>query len=546
MTMRLLLCSVFGPYGVDDDYGCKANKMELFDNQVTREQGIFSYRFHHASFGLHLLAENVEVPTTVLDFPSEGRFVREIRSGAYDYVGLSFIMPNFKKAQKMAQLVRKHAPGSKIILGGHGTAIPGVEALIEHDHICRGEGVGFLRRLFGEKPDRPIRHPLVHSSYNRRMMGVPLQDGSGVIIPGVGCPNKCRFCATSHFFGDCPAYLSTGREIFEVCCAYEDKLCVRDFGVLDENFLKMRGRAEELVACMEQSGRLFTFGIFSSAETLMALPDLDFLVRLGVNFVWLGVESKSEIYAKNRGVDFGTLVANLRRRGISVLASAILFLEHHDRETIWEDVDYAVGLNPDYLQFMGLGPIPGTPLYDGLARSGLLNEEIPFAQRHGQDAIWFHHPSFDSHETGAYLAEAFRRDYVANGASFARFLTTTLNGFRYAKGHPDPRVQRRAADFEAMACKLRPFLLAGELFSENRATTKLFAELGREYGRLFGPLGLKDRLGGVAVVAFALRELLKAKLAGSARQPPTRRTVYGPKNRALAPIPLLDLRAAEG
>jgi hypothetical protein len=36
-------------YGVDDEYGEKENKMELFHNQVTKEQGIFSYRFNHGS-----------------------------------------------------------------------------------------------------------------------------------------------------------------------------------------------------------------------------------------------------------------------------------------------------------------------------------------------------------------------------------------------------------------------------------------------------------------------------------------------------------------
>ena len=40
--MKLLLSSVFGLYGVNDEYGEKENKMELFHNQVTREQGIFS------------------------------------------------------------------------------------------------------------------------------------------------------------------------------------------------------------------------------------------------------------------------------------------------------------------------------------------------------------------------------------------------------------------------------------------------------------------------------------------------------------------------
>jgi hypothetical protein len=44
--------------------------VELFHNQVTREQGIFSYRFNHRSQGLYFFAENIDIPTTVLDFPN--------------------------------------------------------------------------------------------------------------------------------------------------------------------------------------------------------------------------------------------------------------------------------------------------------------------------------------------------------------------------------------------------------------------------------------------------------------------------------------------
>jgi hypothetical protein len=37
---RVLLTSVFGPYGQDDEYGSRRlNPMELFHNQVTRTQG---------------------------------------------------------------------------------------------------------------------------------------------------------------------------------------------------------------------------------------------------------------------------------------------------------------------------------------------------------------------------------------------------------------------------------------------------------------------------------------------------------------------------
>jgi radical SAM superfamily enzyme YgiQ (UPF0313 family) len=101
-------------------------------------------------------------------------------------------------------------------------------------------------------------------------MRVPWAPDAGIIVPGVGCANKCRFCATSHFFGRYIPYLKTGQEIFDVCCRYEDEKKITDFGVLDENFLKMKDRALELLELMEKNHRNFSFSIFSSAETLTA------------------------------------------------------------------------------------------------------------------------------------------------------------------------------------------------------------------------------------------------------------------------------------
>ena len=63
---RILLTGVFGPFGVDDAYGRKENIMELFHNQVTKAQGLASFRFHHRSFGLYFIAANLDADVTVL------------------------------------------------------------------------------------------------------------------------------------------------------------------------------------------------------------------------------------------------------------------------------------------------------------------------------------------------------------------------------------------------------------------------------------------------------------------------------------------------
>ncbi len=523
----LLLTSVFGPYAVDDAYGTKENRMELFHNQVTREQGVFSYRFNHASFGLYFLAENIEVPTVVLDFPTLPQFIDELGKG-YEFVGISYVMPNFKKAQKMAQLVRQHAPQSKIILGGHGVAVGETETLIEHDYVCRGEGVSFLRKLFGEEVTKPIKHPLLSSSHNRRVLGVPLPESSGILIPGVGCDNKCRFCATSHFFGDYVAYLKTGKEMFDVCCEYEDKLGVTDFGVMDENFLKQPQRAMDLLACMEESGRTFTFGIFSSAETITRLASLDLLVRMGVTFVWMGIESRHEIYEKNKGVDFAKLVADLRARGISVMTSAILFLECHTRANLQEDVDFAVGLNPDYIQFMELGPLPGTPLYRSYDEQGKLYtaEEMPYEERHGQNRIWFRHPEFPGVETPELLRSAFEQDYRRNGASFVRAVQTAMMGYKYAASSGDPRIRLRAEGFKCFLDSTRMFIGAAQAFAQNEATKNILESIRKDYGELFAKPNVKQKALSVLAILCALKESVRIRLFGDIIQPPRKHTVH--------------------
>ncbi len=199
---RILLSGVFGPFGVDDAFGRRENIMELFHNQVTRGQGTASFRFHHRSFGLYFIAANIDAETTVLDFPSRDRFIRELGKGC-DVVGISFIAPNLLKAREMARLVRMHAPGAEIILGGHGAAIEGIEELIDCDHVAKGEGIGWMRRYLGQDPSAPIVHPVLpeHRAPEHHGRARCRGPAPACWCPGLGCVNACRFCSTSHFFG---------------------------------------------------------------------------------------------------------------------------------------------------------------------------------------------------------------------------------------------------------------------------------------------------------------------------------------------------------
>src|ERR1044072_1803527 len=157
---RILLSSVFGPYAQDDEFGSgKINPMELYHNQVTREQGPFSLRMFHRSWGILMIQRNISAPTTVLDFPRRETFAAELRAHRYDTVCLSSIIVNVGKVREMCRMVRELSPRTTIVVGGHVTAIPGIGHLIDTDYIVKGEGIAWMRPFLGEDPSAPIHHP---------------------------------------------------------------------------------------------------------------------------------------------------------------------------------------------------------------------------------------------------------------------------------------------------------------------------------------------------------------------------------------------------
>jgi hypothetical protein len=273
---RVLLSSVFGPYGRDDEFGSRSiNPMELYHNQVTRVQGPFSLRMFHRSWGLMFIQENISAPSVLLDFPSRERFIEELVSGGYDIVGLSSIVMNVGKIREMCRLVRRYSPGSAIVVGGHVAAFPQLEEMIDADHVVRGEGVRWLRWYLGEDPAAPIRHPLILSGFGQRALGVGAKPDhnsrAATVIPSVGCPLGCNFCATSEFFGGkgrFENFYDSGQELFEVMLQIEQQGNVQSFFVMDENFLLHRRRALQLLELMKKHGKSWSLYVFSSANAI--------------------------------------------------------------------------------------------------------------------------------------------------------------------------------------------------------------------------------------------------------------------------------------
>jgi radical SAM superfamily enzyme YgiQ (UPF0313 family) len=449
---RILLTSVFGPYAQDDEFGSRSiNPMELYHNQVTRAQGSFSLRMFHRSWGIMMIQENISAPCSVLDFPTRKAFAHELTTKHYDVAGISSIIVNVLKVAEMCRMVRELSPDSVIVVGGHVAAIPGLDAMIDADHIVRGEGISWMRRYLGENEHAAIRHPAIVSGLQTRIMGVRLPQHKGgtaaTIIPSVGCPMGCNFCTTSAFFGGKGKFVNfyeTGDELFEVMCRIESELKVHSFFVMDENFLLHRARAMRLLERMKEAGKSWELSVFASANAIRKYTMLE-LVELGVSWVWMGLESPRSNYSKLQGEDVGQLTRELRDHGIRVQGSTIIGLEHHTPENIAEEIESAVSYQTDFHQFMLYTPVPGTPLYKEITDQGRLLTDVAFADMHGQYKFNFRHGAISREDSKRFLDWAFWRDFERNGPSLYRLCQTMLRGWRRYKNHPDLRVRERFA-----------------------------------------------------------------------------------------------------
>ena len=499
---KVLLSSVFGPYAQDDAYGGrKINPMELYQNQVTRTQGAFSLRMFHRSFGLMLLQANIDAPCTLLDFPSQDRFIKELQGCSYDIVGVSSIIPNIGKLKRMCDLVRKYQPNATVVVGGHVANKEDVHEIIDADHIVKGDGVQWFRKFLGQDEAAPVRHPVTPSGNGTRIMGVPLsekaEDTAAILIPSVGCPMGCNFCSTSAMFGGKGKFLNfyeTGDELFSVMQRIETKLKTQSFFVLDENFLMHRKRALRLLELMEKNQKSWSLYVFSSARVLKSYT-IEQLVGLGVSWVWTGLEGEDSRYQKLRKVDTHSFVRHLQSHGICVLGSSIIGMEHHTPENIDQIIDHAVSHDADFHQFMLYTPIPGTPLHAQHKADGtLLSEsEFPAADTHGQYRFNYRHRHIRNGREGEYLLNAFRRDFEVNGPSLARLIRTTLKGWQKYKNHPDKRIRSRFA----LKAKVLRTTYAGAVWAMkkwSRGNEPVGAKMDMLLNRLYREFGWKTRL----------------------------------------------------
>ena len=500
---------------------------ELLYRQVLRAQGIFSPRTVNVHFGLDYIAENLDAPTVVLQYPSKSELIRELKKG-YDYVGISFIMAVMHKMKETVALIRKYAPNSKIVLGGYGTVLKDDVLKPYADFICREEGVAYFRRLLGEPEiPMPYKHPLIVSWL--KIFGWKVS-GTGKIFAGLGCPNGCDFCCTSHFFSRKHIkLLPHGRDIYAVAERYLDLDPTLVFLILDEDFLLNKKRAMEFRECVMKGGKKLSIFAFSSIKAISQYT-VEEILEMGIDGFWIGYEGTRSNYAKQQGRPIADILTEFREHGITVLASMIVGFDYQNQEVVAEELDGLMRLKPALAQFLIYGPVPGTPFYERIIKENLLQDVYTsdkdlFYRRADGFRTMIKHPTLSPEQIEEIQRWCFEQDFQRLGPSIYRVLEGRLFGYLKLKDSPNPMLRQKAEYFAKELRFAYPVFLPGRLLGPNAAVRKWIGDLEQRIHAEFGRPALAQRFKSLLAVGAALWTSLTLKL-DLFQHPKLQRTAY--------------------
>jgi len=513
MTKKVLLTSVCRPFGPSHGDAPSVG-YELLYSQVTRAQGLFSPRTVNIYFSLEYIAENLDAPTVVLQYPSKKELIRELKKG-YEYVGVSFLLALMHKMKETVALIRRYAPNSKIVLGGYGTVLKDEELKPYGDYICREEGVGFFRRLLGESElPMPYKQPLMVSWL--KVFGWRVS-GTGKILAGLGCPNGCDFCCTSHFFSRKHIrLLPEGKDIYAVAERYLEMDPSLVLLIIDEDFLLNKKRAMEFRDCVKASGRTLSIFAFSSIKAISQYT-VEEILEMGIDGFWIGYEGTRSGYAKQQGRPVEEILNEFRAHGITVLTSMIVGFDYQTPEVIAQEFEGLMKLKPALAQFLIYGPVPSTPFYQRVMKENLLHDkyvkdpELMYRRGDGFTTM-IKHPTLSPEAIEELQRWCFDQDFQRLGPSIFRTLEGRLLGYQKLKDSPNQFLRQKAAYYARELRVAYPVFLAGRLLGPNAAVRRWIGELERRVHAELGRPALRDQAMSVVAVGAALWTGLTLKL----------------------------------
>jgi radical SAM superfamily enzyme YgiQ (UPF0313 family) len=200
----------------------------------------------------------------------------------------------------------------------------------------------------------------------------------GVLEFGRGCQFRCTFCASNNLYTNSLRHKSVEQVLAEIATLPEYPGGFRTWFFGDDNFASSHLRAKELARAI---GRRYPRSIWGVAMTIGSANDgdlLDALAEGGMRYAFIGFDSvvqESLTMAQKtlaRASHFSPLVAQLKRRGIFVIAALVFGFDEDKPDVFARTLNWAIESGVDVLNLNVLRPYPSSPLYTRFRESGRL------------------------------------------------------------------------------------------------------------------------------------------------------------------------------
>jgi anti-anti-sigma regulatory factor len=231
---------------------------------------------------------------------------------------------------------------------------------------------------------------------------------------------------------------------------------------------------------------------------------------MGIEVVWIGVESSKATYGKLKGIDVKAVFESLHSHGINTLASLIIGHDFHTVESIWDDLDYLVSLKPSLSQILIMTPACGTPLLDRYAKEGRLLVDTPHKHWDGFHLV-FDHPHIGKEKMEQLLLDVYDEEYRRLGPSAIRFMEKKLNGYLRFKNATEPLLQKRAEQYRRGCVEALPLFPTAIRYAPSKEVARQIENTQSSIIREMGAGGLKNTILSAIVPLLALVEKFKLK-----------------------------------
>ena len=462
ITDRILLTTPCYPYPT---LPSNDSLTDATGQRFTHGDDIFTIVSHTHCYANHILAQNINIPSTLLEYPRWNNFTEEVDKG-YAIIGISSFPVHLDTVLKMCKYIREKFPETKILLGSYGAqafdAQYDEETKKEYvDHVVLGEGVEFLREFLGESTDRPISQKVMP-----KCGGAPAfineypRGGLGFLVTGLGCPGGCDFCSTTEMFNHKRIEILSPEEFVNHVELYrKHSPGLSSIFVIEEDHFrhprwltKTREKWQEnkdLVENVDWTG----FGSVDFIWHYASNYGWDAIPETGMGSVFIGVESKfagDHGYKKVKEADAREIFHKLHSMGIRTLGAWICGWDYHSHANMYEDLNYFVACKPTYEQLTRLSPFPGTELWRKLKDQGRVSE-VPWEDVHfwsgAQKNI-----NLETHETLNLTEYGYDLLYKTWGPSILRRMEVTMNGYEFCMNSDNPMMQETRSKLFKGSC----------------------------------------------------------------------------------------------